>query len=561
MMQARTNLSIWAVLAGATLMVLIVAGIAWSLHHPYGTSWDEAQYLNDAQIDAQRLQHWMLLKLGGRILIKSWGRPPAYRLLALPILGLFGFGATKVRLVSLACFALSSLFIYRASRRVVGPAASALSVLIFCLSPVVAGASIWFGTEGPLYLATSAMMFYLLSIWTEKSTLSRNWIGLGLAVGLGLLSKASFLAIAAPVMVFLLAAGLRRGTGIGSLASETKAALLAGLIALPWWVLNFKAAVETAKEARGFEANSLGSPSLETWARWLNTVCLSLIGYGLCVIIAVILTAWIYQASTKRLVLNRLQQAVLWVCLCAGAPIVLVQLSGTNHLLRHISPAVIPLAIAAGVLADATNLSQSRRFLLIGCPICLGQLLMIVYPVIFPNYSPQQSWYANAALPWQFMGRRDQWDWSPLLTISRDCAVASPRIAYLGVGSEFNPPQMERPWAAAAARTSDETFPFPDVRSLWRYEEGPIDWQKVTRLADQSDIVVTAPSLFGGGRDMDDLSNEQNAELAERLSADPLFRSAVSIPMGRFRTVDVLVFVKKSLSCPSSEPSAAKQLR
>jgi hypothetical protein len=68
-------------------------------------------------------------------------------------------------------------------------------VLIFALSPVVVSASIWFSTEGPLYLATSAMLYYLFVTWTERSEKSRSWIGLELAIGLGLLSKASFVAI------------------------------------------------------------------------------------------------------------------------------------------------------------------------------------------------------------------------------------------------------------------------------------------------------------------------------------------------------------------------------
>ena len=155
------GLSLWTVCAVATPLVIIVASIVWSLHHPFGVHWDEAIYLNQAQIDAQRLQHGMLLKLGGRILIKSAGRPPAYRILALPILGLFGFHTTVVRLVSIACFALSALFVYLAARRITGrwqvPSRPDL-----CLSPVVVSACMWFGTEGPLYLATSAMLYYIL---------------------------------------------------------------------------------------------------------------------------------------------------------------------------------------------------------------------------------------------------------------------------------------------------------------------------------------------------------------------------------------------------------------
>ena len=118
MEQIKSKINIWPVFATATMIIIIAAAICWSLHHPYGTSWDEAEYLNEAQIDAQRLQHGMLLRLGRKNSDKKLGASSAYRLFALPVLGLFGFHTVTVRLVSLACFVLSSLFVYLAARRV-----------------------------------------------------------------------------------------------------------------------------------------------------------------------------------------------------------------------------------------------------------------------------------------------------------------------------------------------------------------------------------------------------------------------------------------------------------
>lgn len=272
MEQMKQRISFWPAFAAATLLVIIVASICWSLHHPFGAHWDEAQYLNEAQLDAQRLRHAMLLRLAGRILIKSWGRPPAYRVLALPLLGLFGFHTVTVRLVSLACFALSSLFVYLSARRVGSSVAGGFAVLIFCLSPLVMAASMWFSTEGPLYLATAAMLYYVFKCWIDKSEYWSNWVGLGLALGTGLLAKASFIVIAVPILVLWLVAGYRRDFGIPSLASQWRAGLLALLVAAPWWVLNIKPAISTTQQARGFVANSLGPPSQPLgcggWARW-----------------------------------------------------------------------------------------------------------------------------------------------------------------------------------------------------------------------------------------------------------------------------------------------------
>ncbi len=548
--QMRNGLSLWTVCAVATPLVIIVASIVWSLHHPFGVHWDEAIYLNQAQIDAQRLQHGMLLKLGGRILIKSAGRPPAYRILALPILGLFGFHTTVVRLVSIACFALSALFVYLAARRVGSSVAGGFATLIFCLSPVVVSACMWFGTEGPLYLATSAMLYYIFKCWTDKSDYWSNWVGLGLAIGIGLLAKASFVVIMLPVLAFWLAVGRRRESGIPKLAALWKAGLLALLVAGPWWLLNVRPAIAMTREARGFVANSLGPPSLATWLRWLGTVGQGLLGYGLSILIMLVVIASVREAMVRnKAFLDPLQRMAIGACACAGGPIILVQLTGTNHLLRHISPAMIPLAVVVGMLADWSGWARSVPSVVTSCVLFCAQLGMIVAPVFVPNKHPLDSGLVNASLPWRIMTRREQWNWEPLLRISRDCGVDSPVIAYLGMGPTFNPPQIERPWAAAAGSAGGATYAYPDVQLLWRYELGPLDWQKVMGSAEHSDIVVTAPHYVGELADKDDSDNQYNAEFAGRLATSPLFRSPISLEMGRFDPVEVVVFVKKSLPC------------
>jgi 4-amino-4-deoxy-L-arabinose transferase-like glycosyltransferase len=177
--QLRSKEGFWLSFAVVAVAVIILAGFRWSLDHPYGIHWDEALYINEVQIDTQRMQHGMLLKLAGRILVKSWGRPPAYRILAVPFLALLGFHTTIARLVTLGCFGLSDWFIYLSARRIGSRAAGAFAALLFSLSPIVVSASIWFSTEGPLYLATSAMLYYVFVCWTDRSEQRNTWIGLG----------------------------------------------------------------------------------------------------------------------------------------------------------------------------------------------------------------------------------------------------------------------------------------------------------------------------------------------------------------------------------------------
>jgi 4-amino-4-deoxy-L-arabinose transferase-like glycosyltransferase len=538
-----TERSSWPFFAAVAVSLIMLAAIRWSLAHPNGIHWDEAEYLDQVGIDVQRLWAGKLLTLGGRILIKTLGRPPAYRILVLPFLAAFGFHVVVARLVSLACFGLSSWFVYLATCRIGNRLAGAFAVLVFALSPEVVSASIVFGTDGPLYLATSAMLYYVFASWSNESARPRNWIGLGFSIGLGFLAKTSFFLIAFPVIAFWLIAGQYRWLEIPSVTSQKKAGGLALLIAAPWWLLNIRKSVAYAQYARGFDRNSLGSPSLGTWMRWLNTVVQGLLGHGLTILIALVLiTYFLKSVVRKETLLDPLQRAAIIACACAGLPIVLAQLSGTNHLLRHISPAMIPLAISVGALAEKSGWILSWLGAATSSILFCGQIIMLVSPVLFPNNQRVDIAFPNGTLPWQAMMRFDQWDWTPVRNISQSCGLDAPKIAYLGNGRAFDLPQIQYSWISKGLSP-------PDVVWLWRYEDGPLDWKKVMDAADQNDIVITAPEFMGNAKIKENLDNQHNAEFADRLSQDSHFRNPTRLAMGRFEPVEVSVFVKTPPVC------------
>jgi len=535
--------SFWALFAAGIVASVVVAAIIWSLHHPYGIHWDEAEYLSYSGVDVQRLWAGKILTVGGRILIKTFGRPPAYRILALPFLAIFGFHPATARLVSLSCFTLSAWFVYLTGRHVGGKVAGAFAVVIFALSPEVISASAFFGTDTSLYLATSALLYYVVVSWENSSEQRSRWMGLGIAIGFGFLAKTSFFLIACPLLAFWLIAGRYGWFGISSLARQKKAGALALLIAGPWWVLNANKAIDFVRFARGDVRNSLGSPSLLTWMRWSSTVVQCLLGHGVAIVIGLVLVACVYKVVIlKEKILSRLQRAVVVAFICTGAPIVLAQLSGTNHLLRHISPAIIPLALVVGLLAEQSgwtcSLPGAAAFML----LFSAQLAMLVAPVIFPNTHPIALEFPNGIRPWQTLVRFDQWDWTPLERVSQSCGMSSPSIAYLGNGRAFNGNQIDYSWILKG-------LPQPNVDWLWRYEDGAFDWPKLMNEADQNDIVITAPGYIGERVIKEDLDNQHNMEFAQHLSSDPLFQPPITLAMGRFEPVEVLAFVKKSFAC------------
>jgi 4-amino-4-deoxy-L-arabinose transferase-like glycosyltransferase len=540
--ERKSDRSFLPLIAAIPAIVIIAAAIRWSLGHPYGIYWDESLYLNEAAIDAQRFRSWMLIKLGGSIL-KTWARPPAYRLFALPFLAPFGFHTAVARLMPLACYGLSSWTIYLATRRIGSQVAGIFAVLVFSLSTEVIVSSTSFATEGPLLLATAAMLYFLLTYWSEKVPYESNWIGLGLAVGLGFLSKTSFALIAFPVLTFFFIDAYRkslmqRGTGF-----VFKAGAVAFLVAGPWWVLNFRSALSYASFARNLYRSSLGPPSLSTWARWLGSVDVGLLGPAVGILVAVVaLVSFQKLILSKEAILDPVQRTALLACAFAGLPLVFVQLFGTNHLLRYLVPTLVPLAIALGVLADQTGWIHSRTAIAVSSLPFITQLGMIMVPVFFANHEPVDPGLVNGALPWRILVRFDQWDWKPVRDISRSCAMETPRVSYLGNGRAFNQPQIEYPWVV-------DGLPDPKVTWLWHYEEGALDWGKVSDSIESSDIVLTAPHYTGQLTDKQDLDNQHNAEFADRLSRDTRFRGPIRVEMGRFEPVEIDLFLKKSLAC------------
>jgi 4-amino-4-deoxy-L-arabinose transferase-like glycosyltransferase len=534
---------------GFLLLAILIAAIRWIVDHPYAIHWDEALYFDGVLRDIHNLHSGSLRQLGSILIGGDVRRPPANLLLALPFLAVFGFHTAIARLVTLACWGGTGGIIYLTTRRIASPLAGAIAVLVFCLSPEVISVSIFFSTEGPLFLATSVMLYFLSFYWSDGVGHPRGWIGLGFAIGLGLLAKSSFVLIAFPVLAVTFFFLHRDNRSLASLPSFIKAGALAFLVAAPWWLKNLGPALNYTKFAREQPRNSLGNPSLVTWAKWFGTVVTSLLGPALSVLIILLIFVAIRKVLIKREVsLNPAQRAALVTCGCAVLPLVALQLSGTNHLLRYLCPAVIPFAIAVGVLSDATGWVRSRAALALSATLAVAQVLIIVAPVVFPNHEPVDPGFYNGGLPWRIMVRFEQWDLKPLREISQSCGLERPKIAYLGNGRPLNPPQILYPWFFAGESPSERNG-FSEPLWLWRYDQGPLDWQRVMSSAEQSDIVLTAPSFMGQATDRQDLDNRFNLEFAERLAADPLFRGPIRLQMGRFAPVEVMVFVKETLVC------------
>jgi hypothetical protein len=475
-----------------------------------------------------------------------------------------------VRLVTFACYLMSAWFIYLTTRRLSGTIAAAIAVLVFCLSPEIVQSSIFFSTEGTLYLGVAGMLYFLSSYWSDGPELTGNWLGLGLAVGIGLYSKITFISIAGPVLVFSAFTAFRNRKGISGLISLAKAGALALLIAVPWWRVNFHSALAYAVFGnKGWTRHSLGGDSFfMILVRWFGTVLVSLLGPGIAILIALVAIIYLQKAiARKGPLLKSAERMALFACAFAILPIVVAQVTGTNFNLRLISATMIPLAIAIGVLSGAIGWGAARVSMGVSGLLFFAQFVMLVFPVLHPNNHAVDPGSFNG-YPWTIMIRFEQWDWKPLQNLSNSCGIPTPRtsfvpagpmfngqseygwnnpigtpkISYMGNGRAFNGSQIQYPWIAQGA-------PPPDVTWLWKEEDGPVDWQKVLNIAEQSDVVITAPKYVGQVTDRQDIDNQYNGEFARRISLDPHFQGPIRLEMGQMDPVEMDVFVKSSHVC------------
>ncbi len=531
------NSRFWPTIAVATVLAIVIAAVHFSLDHPYGIHWDESLYLNEAAIDVQHLRNLQLIKLMGSLL-KSGLRPPGYRILALPVTAVFGFHVTLLRLVTLACYCLSSSLIYSVVRRMESRSVGVLAVLVFGLCTEIIVSSTYFSTEGPLLLATAALFYYLISYWSGKESLHSS-IGVGVAIGLGLLSKASFALVAFPVLLFCFFNNPSRRRTL----FLARACCIAIVIAGPWWLLNFNQALGYANYARNQYRSSLGTSSLATVARWLGSVCLGLLGPAISILSILIAATSLYKiVVAKKVTLNGTSKTVLIACFCAILPLTVVHMLGTNHLLRYLAPGLVPLAISAGVLAARSGWLRSTAAIAVSGLLLSTQLGMILAPVLRPNRVAIDPGLVTGAVPWRVLVRFDQWNWGAVRDITQPCNLSNPKIAYLGNSRAFNPPQIQYPWIAAGE-------PAPEVTWLWRYEDGTPNWANIAALINDIDIVLTVPHYTGQITDRQDLDNQHNAEFVDRLSQDARLRGPIRLRMGRFEPVELDLFLKATLSC------------
>lgn len=523
----------WQTLAILITGVILAAGVLWASRHATGVTWDEADYVNRVIEDRYMFQAAGLYGLIRTVGCHAPQRPPAYRMMVTPITIPWGVSAPAVRYVSIFVFALTLGVIYLLGRLLAGPACGAFTVLLLAISPAVLGSTVTFGTESVLYLSVAGTLYFLLRRLQSPHRDLFDIVGLGFFLGLGLLSKTSFVMVAAPMIAIAFVLAWRRtipGLYPGFLL---KAALIGGFLAFPWWQRSWREALGYAQYSSQFARHSLGGFGFSMLMQWFHTFARSALGLALLLLIVVVLA----QAIVSRHALRRLepyQRTVLWICLAAGIPLILVQFLGQNHNMRLITPSFFPLAVALGLIASLTAWTRARLLTAAATAVFALQAATIALPSFAAL--PAHDSKIPGIPPSQVLASYELWDWEPLWQACQDRHLTNPVIQYLGNGTACCMPLIGHPWIR---RHEPATITW-----LWRYEDGAINWENIGATLAKANVVITALNYQGAVADKQPLDNAHNGELAALLQDDPRFEGPVEIDVGARPPAKVIAFFR-----------------
>ncbi|NEQ49717.1 MAG: hypothetical protein F6K11_06225 [Leptolyngbya sp. SIO3F4] len=533
---------LWPLMAVSIFIAITLVAIWWIVQHPFGTNWDEANYLNQAIQDRSVFNQgpWQLIKA---ILRRDPARPPAYRILILPITVLFGANPTILRLASWVAFGCTLFLMYLAGRCLRDEATGGFVVCFLLTCPILIGPNMRFYVDYSLYLAIAGTFYCLFCQWNNSQPKLRHWIGLGLFLGLGAMAKPTILFIVGPMLLLVMLLSIMKWITGPHLTALFKSYGLAVLIMAPWWVLNGKSALEKAFSSGGNIRDALGPQgTLSTLFQWAYVFVQSITGPILGIVVAVISLGYCFKVFVLRhSSLERSQQLALAVCLAGAIPLAWVAAFGVNHNPRLIAPLLLPLGLALGLMASDLGWLTHKLTAAVAVAFMVTQVSIMLLPQGGTERYQDGDAFAqkhNWGNPTSVMRLEEQWDWHPLYELANQNQMQTPKIGYLGSAKTLNPPQLLLPWVMAGKTAN--------VVHLWNFTEGEVNWDPLIQRALTKDILVTfSPEHFDSYDTIAAIENQYNLEFSKRIAQTGKFMPLKIINMGKFSTVAVHVFVRQ----------------
>ena len=537
----------WFLVGFAVLIGTQLCSTIWAFANPAPHHWDNADYLNLAYNDLWSYTYGGpenhrvgMAGVWDSLINADHNRPPGYRIVSLPFVFLGVRMLPMLRGLSLGVFWVTLYLIYRTVAIVIdGPAGKIAGIVAAALTALYleVGWSVrLYGTEYTLYFSVALMLFCLARSTRAAGNDAGTWTGLGFALGLGILSKLSFVLLALPVGCVVLTLVLFRQLPGLSVLKLIGALAIGCLMAWPYYRYHIFETVHYGQEMMLFQRHSLnqsGAGLLRSWFRlhmneglglrasWI--VLMLLLVVGLRVLIGARKSG---SSAYLKTGLGKPAGSMILIALSAGIPILVFQVvySHSNNV-RHMTPAYFPLTIALAVAAGATGTLVSWWSWIV--------LIGFAYPA-FVQVNSEFIPLTNTP--------DDVWNWEPVFQVCQAHHLRWPYIGRVGNAGQFCEPSIVYPWM----KRGD----WANCMWLWRSEEGAFNWKKVqAELADR-DVVLTAPGFHvprgvSALADPFELDNSHNDEFVQHLLADPQWELANKFSIGVINPAEIWVFVRK----------------
>jgi hypothetical protein len=489
----------WVLLASA--MLVLASAIRYATRHHLPIGYDETMYVNQVLFDRDVLvEQGPLVFARKQVGTETW-RPPGYRLAAAPVSLLAGGSAVALRSLSLVSLGLMTILLFAAGRELAGTAAGITWAGAASLAPGILVTDLQFGTEVTLYPAIALALLGVARLLHRGVADRSTCLILFFGAAIGGLSKLSFFMVFLPLIA--MAWWLARG-------QRWRVALSAGgglLLIAPWWFFNWRDALHYARYASDFVRHEYP---------YLTALTVDLLGVPFAAGIALAGIWLVVRARRGGVEAAGPIRAMVVCCLAASIPLLLLHVMGRNHNMRLLSPALLP---AGGILALLlyANGAFSRPLVRAAAAVVVAAQALLL---------ARETWIVAEA----------QRDWGPIRAMVRGQPPEEIRVAHLGNAGGLNAPQLLHAW-----RRHGETI---DLDWLWRWESGPIRWDRVLPRVDSADVVVI-PMVSLADRDPGGNDNQYNTTLISTLAARPDAWAADTLPRTATDSVSYLVFTRR----------------
>jgi 4-amino-4-deoxy-L-arabinose transferase-like glycosyltransferase len=525
---------LWRVVMFFSVVCVFFAGLYWIAAHPYSDSWDEAYYVNQACRDYQALKSMDLRLFANTLIFGNRDRPFAYRLIALPFSIAGGPGVISLRVSSFVCFWITVWFVYLIGKRVFKTHTGLVASLIVLLSPEAIASSVRFYTESSLYLALAAFLYFLLRSIQELRPSKLSMLGLGISLGLGFLTKISFIVMVAPALMLLFVFKIRirprKQTFLFFLSS-----LLIGLfIAFPWWFKNYAFAFGHMEAARDFAPFCLAQPGLSRLMLFCFYFIKCVVGFFSLTACLLVIGGGLLNRNSGSAVLTLHQKQFAGICLFCSLPFLIIQLSTLNHAMRLASPAIIPLALLVSVFGIRNLWKHTLQFNLILGTLCLLQSIFILSSIRYKNEPAKTLWDTSVirALPLE-----EQWDWNKVYQVIHSRGIANPKIGLVGAARPLKPSNVEYPWIRRQEKVGVGRVIIP--------ENVDFDSSDFSYYFADYNVIITLADYPYNGIERLGKNNALNATLIESLCRRNKNYEIVFISVGRYKETSLAICIKK----------------